>query len=82
MRSNAVSSSSVRLQKLIHNNNNNNNINNKLSALCAQGIELYKDNLALCDRLNAYYGAMQGMPALRCVCCTARCYSVGGRVCF
>jgi hypothetical protein len=30
-----------------------------------QGIELYKDNLALCDRLNAYYAAMQNLPALR-----------------
>jgi hypothetical protein len=30
-----------------------------------QGIELYKDNLALCERLNAYYAAMQNLPALR-----------------
>ncbi|WIA23438.1 hypothetical protein OEZ85_000192 [Tetradesmus obliquus] len=34
-------------------------------AQALQGIELYKDNLALCERLNAYYAAMQNLPALR-----------------
>lgn len=32
---------------------------------CVQGIELYKENLALCERLNTYYAAMQNLPALR-----------------
>jgi hypothetical protein len=36
-----------------------------------QGIELYKDNLALCERLNAYYAAMQNLPALRCAICSS-----------
>lgn len=30
-----------------------------------QGIELYKENLALGDRLTAYYAAMQSVPALQ-----------------
>jgi hypothetical protein len=30
-----------------------------------QGIELYKENLALGDRLTAYYAAMQAVPALQ-----------------
>jgi hypothetical protein len=49
--------------------------------LVLQGIELYKDNLALCERLNAYYAAMQNLPALRCACCSGMClrqsHSVG-----
>lgn len=30
-----------------------------------QGIELYKENLGLGDRLTAYYAAMQSVPALQ-----------------
>lgn len=33
--------------------------------LSMQGIELYKENLALGDRLTAYYAAMQTVPALQ-----------------
>jgi len=35
--------------------------------LLLQGIELYKDNLALNERMNAYYAAVQVLPALKWV---------------
>eukprot|EP00775_Hariotina_reticulata_P008689 gene8689-8870_t len=34
-------------------------------AQAVQGIELYKDNLALNERMNAYYATMQALPALK-----------------
>jgi hypothetical protein len=48
-----------------------------LLLLLLQGIELYKDNLALNERITTYYAAVQVLPALKWVTQLSVSCSVG-----